>query len=138
MKKIHGPETRDLVLKHLHLGASRDKKTILEALSNATTMIVSKLDSDAREKGQPWSDKIKPDAMNFFLGQLIEVGEQAGLFKLEEQDKMLAYGDIVNKYLNSEKAAGRVNEQELQQAASDPQLQQMAQGLRGGQNGTVR
>jgi hypothetical protein len=103
MKLIHGKETRANILKALQ------SPNPVDAVSNITVALVTRLDQAMRKSGKDVVDEVKAYAANSLMGQILEVGEASGTIQLSDDEKEVAFSDAVNKYMRQEIAAGRID-----------------------------
>jgi hypothetical protein len=107
MKLIHGKDTRENILKSLQIDNP------IEAVSNIVTAVINRVDTAIRNSGQRTPDEVKAVAANNLLGQIFEIGEASGTVKLDDDEKELAYSLSIQKYLDLEVKAGRIDPQAL-------------------------
>lgn len=108
IKLIHSEQTRLKVLGMLH------GKDPVSKVADATVMIIQRLDTAARHSGTEVQDTIKVFAAHEIVNLVVEFGEAAGIFRLNDDLKLLALSSACQKYVQSEIAAGRIDGQALQ------------------------
>ena len=106
-KLIHGKKTRENLLRALQ------SDNPVEAVSSLTVTIVSRVDQAFRKINKDVSDEVKAIAANNLMGQILEVGEASGTVVLEEDEKELAFSLAINKYMDQEIKAGRIDKDML-------------------------
>ena len=109
MDIIHNPQTRDAVLENLKHGEPSD------AVAGLAWTVLQKLESSAEESGKPLDDNTKIQGGNALIGEIVNLGEQAGLFKMDEEERALSLQKVVAKYMEREIKAGRIDPQQLKQ-----------------------
>lgn len=103
MKLIHKKEARENMLKALSVNNP------VESVANVTQHVIARIDKALRSAGRKVSDEVKALAANNIMGQILEVGEASGVVQLDENEKELAFSMAINKYLNAEIKAGRID-----------------------------
>lgn len=104
---IHSPETRESVLGLL------GGKDPVQRVANATVMVMQRIDSASRTSGIEVQDTVKMFAAHEIVKLVIELGEAAGKFKLDESLVELALSVSVQDYIKAEITARRINPQQL-------------------------
>ena len=105
MKLLHSEKSRDQTLQML-----KSEKPI-ESVVNLMVKTVQRLDAEARKSGKETHDLVKSQGAAELTAQVIEIGEAAGKFTFTEEEKKLAMGMGVQKYMKEEIAAGRIDPQ---------------------------
>jgi len=109
MRLIHSEQTRDMVLRRLQVGEP------VNAVADATLNIILQVERDAENKGIPVDDDIKAAGASELMSQIIEVGETAGIFEMDEQQIKDAAGQAVGKYFQQGIDSGKIPIEKLQQ-----------------------
>ncbi|MDH5299244.1 MAG: hypothetical protein OEV91_09525 [Desulfobulbaceae bacterium] len=111
MDIIHNEQTRDNILEALKHGEPTD------TVANLAWTVLTKLEQSAEQSGKQLSDNVKMNGGNALIGEIIEVGQLAGVLpEMSEEERALSLQKVVAKYMEREIKAGRINPQELQQA----------------------
>lgn len=130
MKLIHGRGSRENMLRAL------SSSNPIDAISNVTVAVISRIDAAMEQAGKKISDEVKVLAANNIMGQIIEVGEASGVVELDDQERELAFSTAINRYLDNEIKAGRIDRKTLSEEAgrsvanmSEDQRQQIHEQL---------
>ena len=107
MKIIHGPDTRDALVNKLKT------KNPVQAVSEVVIDVTKRLDASARQEGKEIADKAKLEGAVEIFGQVIEVGETAGVLEMDEKQKQLSLSLAIQNYIDAESKAGRIDKQAL-------------------------
>ena len=141
---IHSPETSDAVLQTLQ-GPDPVQK-----VADGVVMVMQRIDAAARDKGVEVQDSVKIFGAHEIVNLVVELGEAAGVLKLEDDLRELALSVAVQDYVKGEVAARRIDPKKLQVAvdadirkmppkdrkeiqASQLRIQQTARKYNGGQ-----
>lgn len=117
MRILHGPETRDQVLERLGQGEPTD------AVAAVSVMALEKMERSAQDQGKPLDDMVKFMGGNELVGEVIATGEAAGIFKLDDESRALAFSKVISQVLDRDIQGGKINPQELMQAGKQAQEQ---------------
>lgn len=107
---IHSPETRDPVLKML------EGPDPVQKVADATVMIMQRLDAAGRSAGIEVQDAIKIIGAHQLVDQIVEVGEAARKFKLDQDLTHLALSVTIQDYIKIEVSAKRIDPRKLKVA----------------------
>ena len=116
---IHSPQSRKQVLAMLLAGSDP-----VQRVSDATVMIMHRLDSTARDAGIEVQDAVKVMGAHAIVGLIVEFGNAAKIFNLNDDLSELSLSVAVQDYVRSEVKAGRVDPQKLK-VAFDADLRSM-------------
>lgn len=108
MDFVHGRQTRGSV------GQMLKGKDPVQALANATVMVVKRIDAASRQKGIEVEDAVKLYGAHEICTQLAEVGNDSGAFQVDEKLIELAFSVAVQEYVKGEIADGRIDPARLQ------------------------
>ena len=103
MKLIHGKDTRENLLRAI----STDNP--VDSVANITVTIMARIGQALRQARKTVSDEVKAIAANNLMGQILEVGEASGTVQLDDDEKELAFSLAINKYMDGEIKAGRMD-----------------------------
>lgn len=107
---IHTQETSDAILQTL-TGADP-----VQRVADASVMVMQRLDGAARTAGIEVQDTVKIFGAKAVVDLVIELGQAAGKFKMDESLAELALSVATQDYIKAEIAAGRINAQKLKVA----------------------
>jgi len=127
MRILHGPETRDMVLERLSQGEPSD------AVADVAMMALEKMEQSAEGQGKPIDDLTKFMGGNDLIGEIIYVGESAGIFKMDEEERSLALTKVISRVMERDIQAGKIDPQELVEAGKQAQAK-MGMSLQDGAN----
>lgn len=116
MRILHGPESRDQFLQILSEGEPAD------AVADVAMRILEKLEQSAEREGAPLDDMTKIVAGQKFIDEVIETGERTGaLKKMNEEERVLAFSNVLAQVLDRDIKSGKINPQELLKAGQEAQ-----------------
>lgn len=104
---VHSPDTSPAI-QNLLTGPDPVQK-----VADATVMVMQRLDSAARQAGVEVQDSVKIFGANAIVRLIVELGEAAGKFKLDESLIELALSVSVQDYVKGEISAHRIDPQKL-------------------------
>jgi hypothetical protein len=107
MRLIHSEQTRDMVVRRLKIGDPAD------AVAEQTLTIILQLERDGEKKGVPLDESLKGLVASELMGQIIEVGEAAGIFKMDEKQIRAAAGKAVGKYFQVQLDSGKMTMEQV-------------------------
>jgi BMFP domain-containing protein YqiC len=106
IKSIHS-EAREDILKGLSMGEP------IESLADMTVNVLSRLDTSARENGREPSDSVKTAVATVIMGELNNLAKVAGVFDLSPEEQQASFSVAVQKYIDGEAEAGRIDKNKL-------------------------
>jgi hypothetical protein len=110
MKLLHSKKTAPMVEQMLQSGPP--EKTVPEA----ALQINSQFEQEVRKKGQPPSLELLFSSAIYLVGDLIEIGNSAGFFEINDEQEMgTILQDTMKRYIQKGLKEGTIDPVELQQ-----------------------
>lgn len=110
IKLIHSPDTREAVLSLLNNNDPVSK------VAKAAVVVMQKLDAASRASGMEIGDSVKVLGAAEIVKLIVEFGNAARKFQLDEELVDLALSVAVQDYVKQEMAAGRLDGKKLKVA----------------------
>jgi hypothetical protein len=127
IKIVHNPKASDQLISQIVKAAKP-----VEAIADATIIIVGKLEQSATAAGKKPSLTTLAYGANVIMGEIITSAEAAGMPKLNDEQKYMAFSLAVGKYLEDAVKTGKMTEEEViqlgKEAEATPLGQKMAAG----------
>lgn len=111
---IHNPQTRDKIL-----GRIQGKAHPYDEISDASLVVINRMEQEAVKEGEPWDQAIKLMGGTNVVEQVVELAGAAGKIQknLAEKDIRLILGSTVQKYYQQKIAKGEITEAEASRDA---------------------
>jgi hypothetical protein len=89
----------------------------VEAIASITLSVVKRVEQAIEQSGAQVEDPVKAVAAASLMGQILEIGEASGVAFLDDGEKEVAFTDMVNRYIQDEINAGRIDREKLAESA---------------------